>query len=94
MNRGVKFTVERDISTPRKGSLSSFQFECKRDIRMLAVRIVKKKRYMIQGFEKKKIVINVTSIQKRFEDRRTVIKARGFFYGKTLARRGPRALHP
>ena len=39
---------------------------------MLAVKIVEKKRYMVQEFEKKKTVINVTSIQERFEERRTV----------------------
>ena len=48
---------------------------------MLAVKIVKKKRYMVQGFEKKKTVINVTSIQERFEERRTVVKPRFFMEG-------------
>ena len=48
---------------------------------MLAVKIVKKKRYMVQGFEKKKTVINVTSIQERFEERRTVVKSRFFMEG-------------
>ena len=33
---------------------------------------------MVQGFEKKKTVINVTSIQERFEERRTVVKPRFF----------------
>ena len=45
---------------------------------MLAVKIVKKERYMHQEFEKKKAVINVTSIQERFKDRRTVVKPRVF----------------
>ena len=40
--------------------------------------IVKKKRYIVQGFEKKKTVINVTSIQERFDDKRTVVKPRFF----------------
>ncbi len=51
-----------------------FQFRGKRNVRMLAVKIVKKKWYVVQGSEKKKTVINVTSIQKRFESRRTVVK--------------------
>ena len=48
---------------------------------MLAVKIVKKKRYMVQGFEKKKTVINLTSIQERFEKRRTIVKPRLFMEG-------------
>ena len=48
---------------------------------MLAVKIVKKKRYMVEGFEKKKTVINLTSIQERFENRRTVVKPRLFMEG-------------
>ena len=33
---------------------------------------------MVQKFEKKKTVINVTSIWERFEDRRAVVKPRFF----------------
>ena len=33
---------------------------------------------MVQGLEKKKTVTNATSIQERFEDRRTVVKPRFF----------------
>ena len=36
---------------------------------------------MVLGFEKKKTVINVTSIQERFEERRTVVKPRFFMEG-------------
>ena len=67
---------ERVISTSRKGSLPSFSSSDvrKRNIRVVAVKIVEEKRYMVQGSEKKKVVIDVTSIQKRFEMRRTVVK--------------------
>ena len=44
------------------------------NVRMLAVEIVEEKRYMVQGSEKKKTVIDVTSIQKRFEKGRAVVK--------------------
>ncbi len=64
---------ERVISTSRKGSLPSFSVG-KRNVRMLAVKKVKKKWYVVQGSEKKKTVIDVTSIQKGFESRRTVVK--------------------
>ena len=40
---------------------------------MLAVKIVKKKRYMVQGFEKKKAITNVTSIQEKFKNRKAVV---------------------
>ena len=36
-----------------------FQLGCEGDVRKLAVKIVKKKRYMVEGFELKKTVINV-----------------------------------
>ena len=48
---------------------------------MLAVKIVKKNRYMVQEFEKTITVTKVTSIQERFEDRRTVVKPRFFMEG-------------
>ena len=41
---------------------------------MVVVKIVKKKRYMVEGSEQKKTVINVTSIQERLKGRRTVVK--------------------
>ena len=49
---------------------------------MLAVKIVEKKRYMVQGFEKKKTVINVTSIQERFEEKKDSCEVT-FFHGRT-----------
>ena len=52
----------------------SFQFGCKRNVRVLAVKVVEETRYMVRGFEEKKTVIDVTSIQKRFESRRAVVK--------------------
>ena len=36
-----------------------FQLGCEGETRMLLVKIVKKKRYMVEGFEEKKAVINV-----------------------------------
>ena len=41
---------------------------------MLVVKIVKKKRYMVRGFEDKKTVINVMSIHERLKGRRTVVE--------------------
>ncbi len=48
---------------------------------------------MVQGSEKKKTVINITSIQKGFESRRTVVKPRFLMerhedIGKERAKRG------
>ena len=63
----------------RKGSLPFFfQLRCEGDVRMPVVKVVKKKRYMVEGFEEKKTVINVTSIHKRLKGRRTVVKPRFF----------------
>lgn len=60
---------ERVISTSRKGSLPSFFSS---DVRVLAVKTVQ--RYVVQWFQKKKTVVDITSIHKRFEKRRTVVK--------------------
>ena len=51
-----------------------FQFRCKRNVRVLAFKIVEEKRYMVQGSEKKKTVIDVTLVQKRFAKKRAVVK--------------------
>ncbi len=40
---------------------------------MLAVKVFEETRYMVRVFEEKESVIDVTSIQKRFESRRAYI---------------------
>ena len=64
-----KLPFERVISTSRKES-----FGCKRNVRVLAVKVVEETRYMVRGFEENEKGIDVTSIQKRFESRRAVVK--------------------
>ena len=61
-NRGGKFTVLASYFNVEKRKVAVFfQFGCKRNVRVLAVKMVEEKRYMIQGSKKKKTVITTPS---------------------------------
>ena len=70
------------MSMSKNGSFQvTFNLKGEGYVGVLLVEIFKEKRYVVQGSEKKKAVINISSVGYRLEKRRTVLEPDLFMKG-------------
>ena len=74
---GTRYVYVKERQFPVTLNLGSEHY-----IGVLLVEKFREKRYVVQGSEKKKAVINISSVEYRLERRRTVLEAR-FVHGRT-----------
>ena len=91
VNRCTEFTLgTRYVYVKERQFPVTLNFRSERYIGVLLVEIFKEKRYVVQGSEKKKAVINISSVEYRLERRRAALVSDLFM--NTLAKSGPNGL--
>ena len=82
VNRCIEFTLgTRYVYVKERQLPVTFNLRDESFIGVLLVEIFKKKRYVVQGSEKKRAVINISSVEYRLERRRTVLEPDLFMEG-------------
>ena len=75
VNRCTEFTLEtRYVYVNERQFPVTLNFRSERYIGVLLVEIVNEKRYAVQGSERKKAVISISSVEYRLERRRAVLE--------------------
>ena len=82
VNRCTEFALgTRYVYVKERQFPVTLNLRSERYIGVLLVEIFKEKRYVVQGSEKKKAVINISSVEYRLERRRTVLEPDLFMEG-------------